>query len=250
MEKTFTEYWKQNYILGTRRAWEWAGVRGIILDIVISAIVGTMLAQNNIVLISLTTIVVAFTLYVLFSLFFAIFVVPFQESEYEEKARKKLQNEVEILKGADPRRQELANQIWLELSKFEGEFKPISKKQKRDRYDQYVVARKSFDNIFDKHTQSEWIFGLSSKIPKLIFELDQLLSSYGNALYWLDYYQDERSQYAKGGDITSENYWRVSGYIEESIYALWGKEDGLEHRMDSFIGQLKDSLYEERGKTD
>ena len=88
--KNFRDYWKNNLTLGVQRAWEWMGVRGIIIDVVISLIAGLLIAQNtenrlNIVQTAGITIAIALGIYILLVLVFVIFIVPYKESQRLDK---------------------------------------------------------------------------------------------------------------------------------------------------------------------
>jgi hypothetical protein len=98
MERTFSNYWKRNFVLGMRRSWEWMGVGGKILDIIIAVTAGFVLGQENIWTIGLITVLVAFAIYGLVSLFFALFIVPFQESRIQDVQIEKHSKEIRHLK--------------------------------------------------------------------------------------------------------------------------------------------------------
>jgi len=88
--KKFRDYWKNNLTLGIQRAWEWMGVRGIIIDVIISLIAGLLVAQNtenrlNIIQTAGITIAIAVGIYILLVLIFVIFIVPYQEDQKLEK---------------------------------------------------------------------------------------------------------------------------------------------------------------------
>jgi hypothetical protein len=92
MEVSFIKYLKTNFSIGMRRSWVWMGGIGRIMDVMIAAIVGKVLGQNDVVKIGIITVVVALTIYVFVSIVFAVFVVPFQESikqEREKESQKK-----------------------------------------------------------------------------------------------------------------------------------------------------------------
>lgn len=91
MFKTFINHWKHNFVLGAKRSWEWMGVGGKIVDIIIAVGVGFIIGQTNIWIIGLITIIVAFSLYGFLSLVWAVFIVPFQESEKYKREINKLQ---------------------------------------------------------------------------------------------------------------------------------------------------------------
>jgi hypothetical protein len=81
--KKLRDYWKNNLTLGIKRTWEWMGVRGIIIDVIISLIVGLLIAQNieNRLGVAQTagiTVVIALGLYILLVLISVIFIVPYQ----------------------------------------------------------------------------------------------------------------------------------------------------------------------------
>jgi hypothetical protein len=88
--KKFSNYWKNNLALGIQRAWEWLGVRGIIIDIIISVIVGLLIAQSaenrlGIIQTAGITLAIALVIYILLVLVFIVFIVPYQESQRLEK---------------------------------------------------------------------------------------------------------------------------------------------------------------------
>ena len=90
MNKKFSDYWKNNIALGIQRIWEWLGVRGIIIDVIISLIAGLLIAQNaeNRLGVAQTagiTIAIAFGIYILLALISVIFIVPYQETRRLEK---------------------------------------------------------------------------------------------------------------------------------------------------------------------
>jgi len=98
MTETFTNYWKRNLGLGARGAWDWMGVGGKIVDIIIAVAVGFIIGQENIWVIGLITVLVAFAIFGLLSLFFALFIIPFQESRKQENKTKNLESEIEELR--------------------------------------------------------------------------------------------------------------------------------------------------------
>ena len=90
MNKKFSDYWKNNITLGIQRIWEWLGVRGIIIDVIISLIAGLLIAQNaenrlGVVQTAGITIAIAFGIYILLALISVIFIVPYQETRRLEK---------------------------------------------------------------------------------------------------------------------------------------------------------------------
>src|SRR6266487_3068379 len=110
--KKLSDYWKNNLTLGVQRIWEWMGVRGIIIDVVISLIVGLLIAQNteNRLGVAQTagiTIVIALGIYILLVLISVIFIVPYQENQRLEKIiagyKKKGKEPPEIQKLAELR---------------------------------------------------------------------------------------------------------------------------------------------------
>ncbi|MDP2776666.1 MAG: hypothetical protein Q8O48_03405 [Anaerolineales bacterium] len=88
--KKLGDYWKNNLTFGIQRTWEWLGVRGIIIDVVISLIAGLLIAQNtenrlNVAQTAGVTIVIALGIYILLVLISVIFIVPYQENLRLEK---------------------------------------------------------------------------------------------------------------------------------------------------------------------
>jgi len=74
------------------------GVGGKIVDIIIAVAVGFIIGQENIWVIGLITVLVAFAIFGLLSLFFALFIIPFQESRKQENKTKNLESEIEELR--------------------------------------------------------------------------------------------------------------------------------------------------------
>jgi len=111
-KKKFRDYWKNNLTLGIQRTWEWMGVRGIIIDVVISLIVGLLIAQNTESRLGVAqtagiTVVIAVGIYILLVVISVIFIVPYQESQRLEKIianyKKKGKEPPEIQKLAESR---------------------------------------------------------------------------------------------------------------------------------------------------
>lgn len=88
--KKIRDYWKNNLTLGIQRAWEWMGVRGIIIDAIVSLIAGLLIAQTNENRLSVVqtigiTIAIALGIYILLVIVFVIFIVPYQEDQRLER---------------------------------------------------------------------------------------------------------------------------------------------------------------------
>lgn len=110
--KKFKDYWKNNLTLGIQRAWEWMGVRGIIIDVIISLIAGLLITKNlenrlNIVQTAGITIAIALGIYFLLVIVFVVFIVPHQENQRLEKIitnhKKKGKEPLELQKLAELR---------------------------------------------------------------------------------------------------------------------------------------------------
>lgn len=86
METTLRKSWKKSIRIGAIQAWEWVGVRGVIIDIVIAFLVSyifsaTVSDRLQLGVIAGVTLLVALLFYILVSLFFIIFKVP--QAAYE-----------------------------------------------------------------------------------------------------------------------------------------------------------------------
>jgi hypothetical protein len=107
MIKKFNQFWRRNFSLGIQRAWKWLGVLGRIIGAAISLLVGLIIGQENIILISAITLSVVLVLYMLTILVFSIFIVPFQEHSKLERVvnnyKKKGKEPPEILRLAELR---------------------------------------------------------------------------------------------------------------------------------------------------
>jgi hypothetical protein len=142
----------------------------------------------------------------------------------------------------NPKRQELANEIWLEVLEFEKAFKPMAHNKNDERAAQFREAKRLFGNIQNNHlAQSKWVFGNTGEIPKSILELGYLLEHYGDELSMYGYYQEEHTILIKARMSVEE----IENKIEKSFNLLWGTE-GLAGKIYSTIGQLKSALYKER----
>lgn len=97
MEKTRWEYWKANFKQGAVSAWDWIGFKGVVLDIVIGFIAGlfynaTTSGKLNVGIIAGVTLLVAFSIYMLCFLFFAIFIIPYEKHIEQSHEITKLQS--------------------------------------------------------------------------------------------------------------------------------------------------------------
>ena len=87
METTLRKSWMKNIRKGAIQAWEWVGIRGVIIDIVIAFIVSIIFSTTvsdrlHLGVIAGVTLLVALLFYILVSLFFIILKVP--QAAYEE----------------------------------------------------------------------------------------------------------------------------------------------------------------------
>lgn len=90
MVKQAREYWKANFKQGYVSAWEWMGIRGILLGIIISLIVAFLSITTNgdimqAIINAVITLLVVFFGYVILGLIFTCFDVPYQtiKKQYE-----------------------------------------------------------------------------------------------------------------------------------------------------------------------
>lgn len=92
MAARFINYWKNNFALGAQRSWKWLGCWGKIMDLIIAVAVGYLVSQDDLVKFGVVSVLVAFTMYCLITITFAVFIVPFQESaklESENESQRK-----------------------------------------------------------------------------------------------------------------------------------------------------------------
>lgn len=95
-------FWKENLLAGFRNAWEWMGVRGFILDILVAATIALILGQNAGEAVLVFALVVL-GIYALLSLYFGLFVIPFERYQSQERIiAQRIPEQLDIFVGPSP----------------------------------------------------------------------------------------------------------------------------------------------------
>ena len=82
----YLNYWKQNFYLGFQHMWKELAFGWKAFDVVVGVGIGVIFGQNNIILMGMFTIGFILGSYILISIVFSIFGVPFQEYKKRNKA--------------------------------------------------------------------------------------------------------------------------------------------------------------------
>ena len=86
MVSEYLKYWKQNFNLGFKNIWNWLGFWGKVFDVFVGMSIGITFGQRNVILIGIFTFSFILGSYILISIIFSIFGVPFQEYKKRNKA--------------------------------------------------------------------------------------------------------------------------------------------------------------------
>jgi hypothetical protein len=141
-----------------------------------------------------------------------------------------------------PTKGELAYHIAQEMQQFVNQFKRVRFKPGRERFDQFVEAKKFLDETINKRTsQTSMVFTYESQVPALMKELDRQVNSFGFSLGLLEHFLEEHSYYRR---VYQKPPQELLNNIAMTRNTLWGEGQANDHIM-RLVDQLLELLRQE-----